>query len=627
MINSLLCAILLLLISTTSCTKNFLEKPKGGAVTVDTIFHTKNQAQYAIARMYGWCVRGYLPQGSTDLPRPEILTDALYIISPGYDWANAGINGPIYKRGNMGPNSNVDYGWGATTDESVTGGAMGWHYKGIRQANIVFRNIDMVVDADQDWKNDVKGQALFCRALQHYELFRYYGGIPIVSVPLSGEGEINVGRSSVQSVVDSIVDWCDKAVDLLPETRPSSDYGRITRLAALALKSRVLLYAASPLYNTPDHMKAALSSARFGDARDTVLCYPVYSKDRWKLAADAAKAVIDNAAAAGVAIYNTGKAETEPGTDTYAGLGDYEAVWNVYANKELILVSTKNQNGSDWGANLTAWGKFLSSKVGEWEWGVKNNMPIEFMQLYEKKDGTRFTLPASGADLPVDIRNFNLDPRFYQTVAYDGMFFRAASGAKYGTIPFYKGGDGFADGALSSSDAGSDGYALDVYKFVARVDNGSWNHFAWPVFRLAEFYLSYAEALNEFHDGPSGETYFYINEIRKRAGMPNKSGLDYAGFQAAIQNERTIELAYEGHRYNDLLRWVKAHQVLNTNLRGIATTARRGGDGSLKRSWEIVPFMTQVFPVRYYYLPFITSEVSKNYLGDGAAWDGQNPGW
>lgn len=621
----LLCFVISIL--TMGCAKNFLEKPKGGSITVDTIFHTKNQAQYAIARMYGWCVRGYLPQGSTDLPRPEILTDALYIITPGYDWANAGIHAPTYKKGNMGANSNVDYGWGDGADNAVNGGAFGWHYKGIRQANLVVKNIDRVTDADQAWKDDVRGQAIFCRALQHFELFRYYGGVPIVSDALAGEGNIQIPRFAVQSVVDSVVKWCDQAAALLPSTRPSADYGKITRLAALALKSRILLYAASPLYNTPDNLKSVLSEARYGDARDSVLCYPSYSKERWKLAADAAKAVIDNAAASGVSIYNTGKPETEPGTDSYAGLGDYEAVWNVYANSELILVSTKNQNGSDWGSTLTAWGKYLSSKVGVWEWGVKNNMPVEFMQLYEKRDGTKFTLPATGSDLPVDIRNFNLDPRFYQTVAYDGMFYRAASGSKYGTIPFYKAGDGFAEGALSKSDAGPDGYALDVYKFVARIDNSSWSHFAWPVFRLAEFYLSYAEAINEYNNGPNGEAYQYLNAIRQRAGMPLKSGLGYTDFQAAVQNERTIELAYEGHRYNDLLRWVKAHQVLNQTLRGIATTAKKGNDGSLKRSWEIVNFMTQVFPKRYYYLPFITSEISKNYLGDGATWDGQNPGW
>ena len=614
---------------TTGCAKDFLQKPQGGSVTVDTIFQTKNQAQYAIARMYGWCVRSYLPQGSTDLPRPEILTDALYIVSPGYDWANAGINAPTYKKGNMGPNSNVDYGWGAGADGAVTGGAMGWHYKGIRQANLVLKFIDKVTDADQAWKDDVKGQAIFCRALQHYELFRYYGGMPILSTALEGEGAIAVPRSSVAAMVDSVVQWCDEAANLLPLTRVAADYGKITKLSALALKARILLYAASPLYNTPDNLKSVLAPARFNDARDSVLCYPTYSKERWKLAADAAKAVIDNAPQASVAIYNTGKPTTDVGvgSDTYAALGDYESVWNVNANSEVILASTKNQDGSDWGAALTAWGKYLSSKVGVWEWGVKNNMPIEFMQLYEKRDGTKFTLPESGADLPVDIRAFNLDPRFYQTVAYDGMYFRAASGTKYGTIPFYKGGDGYPDGALASSDAGLDGYALDVYKFVARVDNGSWSHFSWPVFRLAEFYLSYAEALNEYNNGPNGDAYHYLNEIRKRAGMPDKAGLDYASFQAAVQNERTIELAYEGHRYNDLNRWVKAHTVLNQTLHGIVTTAKKGADGNLKRSWTRGIFMTQVFPTKYYYLPIITSETSKNYLGDGATWDGQNPGW
>ena len=93
---------------TASCTKDFLQKPKGGAVTVDTIFNTRNQAQYAISRMYTWCVRSYLPQGSTELPRPEIVTDALYIVSPGYDWTSMGINAPTYKKGNMGANSNID---------------------------------------------------------------------------------------------------------------------------------------------------------------------------------------------------------------------------------------------------------------------------------------------------------------------------------------------------------------------------------------------------------------------------------------------------------------------------------------------------------------------------------------
>ena len=142
-----------------------------------------------------------------------------------------------------------------------------------------------------------------------------------------------------------------KPLLFLPATRASIDYGKVTKLAALALKARVLLYAASPLYNTPQSMTSTISAARFGDGRDSVLCYGTYDPNRWQLAATAAKAVIDNAAASSVSLYNTGKPETTGYTGTYAELGDYESVYNVYANQELILVNTYNQvtTGFEWG--------------------------------------------------------------------------------------------------------------------------------------------------------------------------------------------------------------------------------------------------------------------------------------
>ena len=595
-------------LASTSCKKSFLEKPKGGSVTVDTIFDSKNQAQYAIAEMYYLCVRGYFPQ-TYDGCRPEAITDQLYIIHPAYDWASNTIGTGSYITGNMSADASCDYGFG-----SDNGSGYGWHYKGIRQANLVLKNINKVADADANWKTDVKGQALFCRAMQHFEAFRYYGGIPIVNKPLDGDSKIAVPRSSVQSVVDSVVKWCDQAASMLPATRASADFGKVTKLAALALKARILLYAASPIYNTPANLKAEVSGARFGDSRDTVLAYPSYDQERWNKAAKAAKDVIDNAGGAGVSLFNTGKPLTTG--ETYATLGDYESVWNVFANQELILVNTANQAGSGF-----VWGQYLSSKLRLAQWGVKNNVPVEFMQQYEKLDGTKWTLPATGADLPVDIKALNLDPRFYQTIAYDGMYYSS----QRGVLAYYKKGDYSTDGNLASSDAGVDGYATEVYKFVARVDNMTDNHLAWPVFRLAEFYLSYAEALNEYQ-GPGGDATNYLNLIRKRAGMPEKHPADAGSFRDAIQNERTIELAYEGHRYNDLNRWLKAKSVLNGTLHGIQTTARKGTDGQLKRTWQTVPFVTRVFPAKYYYVPFPSKEISLRYLGN-KSWDGQNPGW
>lgn len=585
-----------------SCNKDFLEKPKGGAVTVDTIFHTKNQAQYAVAQMYNLCIKTYLPMNDPSHSRPEAITDELYILHPTYDWACASINAGPYNTGNESPDATIDK------------GGYGAHYLGIRQANLVLRNIDQVTDADNNWKNDVKGQALFCRAMQHFELFRYYGGIPIVTEPLDGTQVLAIRRSSVSSLVDSVVSWCDQAVVLLPATRSAADYGRITRLAARALKARILLYAASPLYNTPTNLKSVIAQARYGDGRDSVLGYLDYNKERWNLAAQAAKDVIDHAPEAHVALYNTGKPETTG--DSYTTLGDYEAVSNVYANSELILVNTANQASSDF-----FWGKYLSSKLRLAQWGVKNNVPVEFMEQYEKRDGSKWTLPASGTDFPTDVKALNLDPRFYQTIAYDGMHYNNIRG----TLAYYRGADGYADGKLSSSDAGLDGFAMEAYKFVARIDNMNDNHFAWPVFRLAEFYLSYAEALNEY-SGPSAEAAKYLNLIRERAGMPDKMITDQNLFRDAVQQERTIEFAYEGFRYNDLIRWVKAHVVLNGTLHGVQTTAKKVG-GSLKRSWQVVNFINRVFPMKYYYVPFPNAEVSKNYLGDAEGWNGQNPGW
>lgn len=585
---------------TPGCTKDFLEKPKGGAVTTDTIFHTKNQAQFAVAQMYNTCITGYFPRDWNG-SRPESVTDQVYILHGSNDtWAGKVINTDVYITGNMSASATCDW------------GGFGSHYKGIRQANLVLQNIDMVADADDAWKKDVKAQALFCRAMQHYELFRYYGGIPILTHPL-GDENLKVARSSVEAVVNAIVSWCDEAAAALPVTRPSVDYGKATRLAALALKSRVLLYAASPLYNTPDHLKAEVVGARFGDSRDTVVAYPTYSRERWKRAADAAKDVLDNAAMAGIQLYKTGKVESTG--DSYQTIGDYESTWNVFANQELILVNTATTMNDDY------WGPYMSSKLLNSSWGIKNNVPIEFIELYEKKDGTKWKLPASGTNLPDDIKALNLDPRFYQTIAYDGMWY---SGSK-GFLDYYKAGDGYLEGKLVGTDGTPNGFALETYKFIPRVDNMSRNHFAWPVFRLAEFYLNYAEAISEYEGSPQN-AYTSLNLIRERAGMPPKSGLDAASFRDAVQNERTIELSFENHRYNDLLRWLKAGQVLNQALHGIVTTAKKE-NGELKRSWGTGLFIQRVFPKKYYYLPFSNSEVSKNYLGGTSGWDGQNPGW
>lgn len=621
----------------TGCSKKFLEKPKGGDITVDTIFHTQKQAQYAVADMYDWCIpTGFVLNASGD-SREDILTDQVHLLLPGAQWVGQNLNFNYYIAGGMAPTYSIDRGPVTQRGNTAQVAFTNW-YKAIRKANLVLKNIDKVSDAPQDWITDVKGQALFCRAMAHYSAFRLYGGIPLVSEVLNGDGNILIPRSSIQSVVDTLVSWCDEAASLLPASRPTTDYGRVTNLAALALKARVLLYAASPLYNTPVDMKAAIGAARFNDGRDSVLCYASYSKERWKRAADAAKAVIDAASASGVYLYNTGKPTTTVKTDNYAGLADYEAVCNnvqgtagTYGNPEMILVNTYNQNDPN-RDGWADWGRYNSSKVRQMGWGAKNDVPIEFLQMYEKKDGTKWTATASGTDFKAYFEGLNLDPRAYQCLAWGGQWYN--SGKTF--LPYYKAAiDGtYQKGSLVDDTNAGDGTgsAVECSKFVARVDNNNDNHFAWPVFRLAEFYLSYAEALNEY-SGPTGDAYNYLNLIRERAGMPDKTPAmvpDQASFRTAIQNERSIELAFEDHRYNDLHRWLTAHIVLNTTLHGFAVTASTNGVTPKPTNpflnWNTISYGARIFPVKYYYVPFPYTEISLRYLG-GEGWDGQNPGW
>jgi hypothetical protein len=625
-------------IMTTGCSKSFLEKPKGGDITVDTIFHTQKQAQYAVADMYDWCVpTGFVLNSSAD-SREDVLTDQVHLLLPGAQWVAQNLNFNYYIAGGMAPTYSIDRGPVTQRGNTAAVAFTNW-YKAIRKANLVLKNIDKVTDATSDWITDVKGQALFCRAMAHYSAFRLYGGIPIVSDVLSGDGKLLIPRSSIQSVVDTLVNWCDIAATLLPATRTSSDYGRITSLAALALKARILLYAASPLYNTPPDLKSAISAARYNDARDSVVCYLAYDKARWKRAADAAKAVIDAAPAAGVTLYNNGKPTTTVKTDNYAGLADYEAVCNnvwgtagTYGNPEMILVNTYNQNDPN-RDGWADWGRYNFSKVRQMGWGAKNDVPIEFLQKYEKRDGTTWTATPSGTDFKAYFEGLNLDPRAYQSLAWAGQWYN--SGKTF--LPYYKASadnTSYQKGSLVDDTNAGDatGSAVECSKFVARVDNNNDNHFAWPVFRLAEFYLSYAEALNEYQ-GPSTESYQYLNAIRQRAGMPDKTPAmlpDITSFRTAIQNERSIELAFEDHRYNDLHRWLTAHIVLNTTLHGFAVTASTNGVTPKPTNpflnWNTITYGSRVFPVKYYYVPFPYSEISLRYLG-GEGWDGQNPGW
>lgn len=253
----------------------------------------------------------------------------------------------------------------------------------------------------RNFNKRTKGEAYFLRALVFWEGVYRYGGLPIIVERINPGEFAEFPRNTFAECVDRILKDCDMAAELLPDfyTDPTK-LGRATRIAALALKSRVLLYAASPLFNTntpylpfPGH--------------ETLIGYGNYDNERWKAAADAAKEAIDAALFSGH--YDLVR---DQGVDK-----NYEYVWTVPDNKEIIFANKKYRNfkvtARPLVANLPSWAN------NNW-WTESGLYPtLNFVKFYETKEGEKAAWSDNGGDNLLEIYN-SLDPRFDQTIVAHG---------------------------------------------------------------------------------------------------------------------------------------------------------------------------------------------------------------
>ena len=386
---------------------------------------------------------------------------------------------------------------------------------------------------------------------------------------------------------------CDRAAAILPDYyTDDTKVGRATRVAALALKSRVLLYVASPLFNT------ATPYMPFPGHED-LICYGNYDKERWKKAADAAREALNTATATGhYALLNTGNPDQ-----------DYENVWAEPDNVEIILANKKYRNLKvsrlPLVANLPVWAMNKS-------WGDGGlYVTFNFVKYYEKKDGTPADWNPAGGNNLMDIYN-TLDPRFKQTVAYHGSSWN-------NEITFI---DFLPGGAHRSS---TDKTRHLLHKWAPRTLRvtpplNSVN-VDWINFRMAELYLNLAEALNEYADTPPAEAFDAVNKVRQRAGMPNfPSTLTKEQFREKLRNERAVELAFEDHRFWDIRRWMIAENegVMQGKMYGLNISSPDGNKSHVH--YEPYVFETRSWSRHSYLHPLKQLEVDKGQLL-------QNPGW
>ena len=458
-------------------------------------------------------------------------------------------------------------------------------YKGINNAN-VFMEAAEGSEFDPDGK--FYNEARFLRAYYHFELMKRYGGIPIMEDALSiDDPYAEIRREPLQDVVDFIVSECTELSD--PETGlpdvydiPTDNLGRATRGAALALKSRVLLYAASDLYNDDSW------TGGYGNPELVKMSQETTRAQKWEAAAKAALEVINSPAGYSLGAY-----------------GDIGKVYN--GNPEIIFVISEAESNSYERVNFP---------IG-YEGGSSGNNPTQnLMEAYPNADGSDFKwdniLYGSGDTSPYE----NRDPRLALSLVTNNSYLynrnveiweggRDASPVAYATTTGY-----YLRKMLNTE--------LDLY-------NNRMSVHAWPVFRLGEIYLNYAEALNEYDPG-NADIAVYLDRLRTRSdvSMPGMAASLAAGGKTAdqetvreyIRNERRIELAFEDHRAWDVRRWMEGPDAFGSPIYGVKVTKTVEG----KFQYEKVQVETRTFSPSMYFYPIPQNEI--NIMG----WP-QNPLW
>lgn len=437
---------------------------------------------------------------------------------------------PIADRVN---NSTLTPDFQGTFNESVWAvGQMDWNwsnvYKRIRACNLALEKIDRVPFATPQQHGQLKGEIHFLRAYNYFMLVSLYGGVPLIDFTFDLGDNFNVARNSLNECFQFIEADLDAAHTLLPV---AGDKTRATRGAALALKARVLLYAASDLYNTNASWAGGFNSP------ELISFSGGNQQARWQAAKQAAKAVID------MGVYSLHKPAPLPGEEAK----NYSDIMFVRSAEDIFLQYKDKLRIFYWG---TDWTPIICGPPGYGGWGW-NQVTGNMVDAYEMRDGTPFSW-----NNPLHRANpySNRDPRLEASVLFEGApwFSRATTGnrVRMGRWP----------DNVTAPDAGLCNYYLR--KFINPAFNhifmGDRPHQPWVHMRYAEVLLNYAEACIEV--GEEAEARTYINMIRQRAGMPpiTETG---AALRNRYRNERRVELAFEQHRFFDVRRWMIAQQA------------------------------------------------------------------
>lgn len=564
--------------------------------TIDHAFKNRHEAE---KYLYG-CF-SFLPNHADPTSNPALFGgDEVWYIDP------ANIVSPLLwniAKGNQGTNSPLADYWASIQDDSNLQGGKAL-FTALSDCNIFLENIDKPFDLDKSERDWWVSEVLFLKAYYHYYLFRMYGPIPLIreNLPISSTTEeVRRFREPVDDVVEYIVELLDQSLENLPEEilDVTSDMGRPTKATALALKAQVLTLAASPLFN------GNTDYALVVDKKGRQLFPQEYRPEKWQRAAAALKEAIDAAHEAGHELFDF--SETTFARDlnapTILAMQVRGAVTERW-NKEIIWGESNFNPDALQRVCFPAWNpNHNSGGIGKSyaptlqvveQFYTSNGVPIEEDRDWEGVD-------------PMGIRTGDASHKFYIKEGYQTVNLHFNREARfYGSVTF-DGGTFYGNGRISTDDnmwhtpmrgadpgggvAPTERYSSTGYlckklvHYLSSVPEANSSittyRYAFPIIRLADLYLMYAEALNEVKSSPDEEVYEYVDLVRARTGLKGvvESWQDHSnvpdkpaskeGMREIIRRERLNELAFEGSRFWDLRRWKLSEEYMNRPIRGL----------------------------------------------------------
>lgn len=497
----------------------------------------------------------------------------------------------------------------------------------IREANIFIENVhplpDQGISATE--VTYMKAEMRFMIAYYYYLLSNTYGPIPFKPNYIAPTDFNLADLMEGQRPYYEVVDWVDKELQevakiLPPKYTEARKYGRATSIMCLAVRARMLLFAASPLVNgNPDY-------ANHKNKDGENLFSTTEDKSKWAYAAQACKELIDAAEAAGHKLYT----ENNP-DDTIDPFMSYQNLFLTRydeGNTEILFARPGGLEYGEYEKHATPAASGGSGGLGVTQslvdaFFTENGLPInddpEYKETgFSRSDETRNntvwdTEVNGGAITKSGTYNMycNREPRFYITVSYNNSYFTQEKRL----FNFFNG----SKDNPHTHDAPQNGYL--IRKKISpdlNVKQGTYKYRPGIVYRLGEAYLNYAEALNESDPG-NGEILFYLNKIRERAGIRQYTTgetdanyihvnlSDQAEMRKLIRAERRVELSCEGIRYDDLRRWKEAENVLNGDFYGMNFSGRDNSS-----FYVLTPYLKRVYKKAYYWFPIHQSEIDKN---------------